>query len=144
MLTTFNFPRSVFTTTLVPICALLYFTLFPESSVATFFAPARLVHPRLDGSFLAGIWFVVCLLHALEALYVFSLVRKHAGNFSTGVRCWDPLHSILFFILLPVIDIIGILQAGYILGTLAFGFPFLVDLRRRIQAARIDSVMKIQ
>jgi len=118
VLTTFNFPRSVFTTTLPLICALLYCTFFPKDSAATRFAPARFVYSYVNGPLLAGIWVFMCSVHAFEALYVFSLVRKHAGNFPTG--------------------------AGYVLGTLIFGFPFLVDFRRRIQAARIDSVMKIQ
>ena len=35
-------------------------------------------------------------------------------------------------------------QALYVLATLACGMPIWKNLRRRIQAARIDSVMKIQ
>ncbi|KAJ7896273.1 hypothetical protein B0H14DRAFT_2678905 [Mycena olivaceomarginata] len=118
VLTTFHFPRSVFTTTLIPICALIYCTFFPKDSAATIFAPARFVYSYVNGTLLASIWGFMFSAHALEALWVFSIVRKHAGNFSTG--------------------------AGYVLGTLVFGFPFLFDLRRRIQTARIDSVMKIQ
>ncbi|KAJ7027522.1 hypothetical protein C8F04DRAFT_1122280 [Mycena alexandri] len=117
LLTTFQLPRSVLTT-LVPIAALIYCTFFPKDSVGALFAPARFVHSYVNGPLLAGIWVFMCSIHALETLYTVSLVRKHAGNFSTG--------------------------AGYILGTLLFGFPIVMDLRRRIQAARIDSVMKIQ
>ncbi|KAJ7140021.1 hypothetical protein C8R43DRAFT_601727 [Mycena crocata] len=115
---TFIFPRMVFTTTFVPICALIYCTFFPKDSVNVLFAPARFVHSYVDGPLLTGIWAFMCTVHALEALYTLTLVRKHTGNFTTG--------------------------AAYVLGTLAVGFPFFVDLRRRIQAARIDSVMKIQ
>ncbi|KAF8198340.1 hypothetical protein K438DRAFT_1824228 [Mycena galopus ATCC 62051] len=118
VLTTFNFPRSVFTTTLIPICALIYCTFFPKESDHTLFAPARFVYSYVNGTLLATIWGFMISVHVLEALWVFSIARKHTGNFIIG--------------------------AGYVLGTFIFGFPFLVDLRRRIQAARIDSVMKIQ
>ncbi|KAK7039411.1 DUF2470 domain-containing protein [Favolaschia claudopus] len=112
-----NVPRTVITT-LIPMCALFYCTFFPKDSQASLFAPARFVYTYVNGATLAGIWAFMVVLHVSEALYVVSLVRKHAGNFPTA--------------------------AVYVLGTLGFGFPFLVDLRRRIQAARIESVMKIQ
>ncbi|KAJ6558274.1 hypothetical protein B0H19DRAFT_1376738 [Mycena capillaripes] len=118
VLTTFNFPLMVFTSTFFPICALAYCTFFPKDSTASLFAPARFVSSYVNGTIMTGIWAFMCATHVLEALYTLTLVRKHAGNFSTG--------------------------AGYIIGTLLFGFPIWVDMRRRIQAARIDSVMKIQ
>jgi hypothetical protein len=40
----------------------------------------------VNGMLLASIWGFMFSAHALEALWVFSIVRKHAGNFSTGVR----------------------------------------------------------
>ncbi|KAJ7773644.1 hypothetical protein DFH07DRAFT_878295 [Mycena maculata] len=118
VLTGFYFPRTVFTTTFLPICALLYCTFFPRASDAALFAPAQFLYPYIQGPILTGSWGILLFLHSVEALYVVSLARKHAGSFVTG--------------------------AAYILGTLAFGFPVMVDMRKRIQAARIESVMKIQ
>jgi hypothetical protein len=76
----------VFTTTFLPICALLYCTFFPKDSAAALYAPARFVYSYVNGTLLAVIWGFMCSIHALEALYTLTLVRKHAGNFSTGVR----------------------------------------------------------
>ncbi|KAJ7083984.1 hypothetical protein B0H15DRAFT_849645 [Mycena belliarum] len=87
----------------------------------TFFlqnSPARFLYPYLKGLPITGAWGLVFVMHSLEALYILSLARKHTGNFPTG--------------------------AAYVLGTLMFGFPIWVAMRRRIQAARIESVMKIQ
>ncbi|KAJ7119690.1 hypothetical protein C8R44DRAFT_672585 [Mycena epipterygia] len=117
VLTTFLLPRTVLTTA-IPMCALFYCTFFPKDSTGALFAPARLVHSYVQGTLLACIWAFMLVIHGLQGLYTFTLTRKHAGNFTTG--------------------------AAYVLGALAFGFPVWVDMRRRIQAARIESVMKIQ
>jgi len=61
---------------------------------------------------------VIFVLHSLESLYTFHLCRKHST---------------------------GLLVGGlYVLSTFACGMPIWQNLRKRIQAARIDSVMKIQ
>ncbi|KAF7329197.1 DUF2470 domain-containing protein [Mycena kentingensis (nom. inval.)] len=115
----FSFPlRRVLTTTLVPILALIYCTFFPEQSTSLIFAPARFVHTYVHGPLLAAVWVFMMIVHAGEALYVLSVVRVHAGSFGVA--------------------------AGYVLGTLGFGFPLMVELRKRIQAARINSVMKVE
>jgi hypothetical protein len=36
------------------------------------------------------------------------------------------------------------MQTLYVLNTVIFGFPIWTDLRRRIQDARIESVMKVE
>ncbi|KAJ6552084.1 hypothetical protein DFH09DRAFT_1248749 [Mycena vulgaris] len=81
-------------------------------------APARFFHLYVQGTPLACIWVIGLAIHVLEGLYTFKLARRHTGTFMIG--------------------------AAYVLGTLVFGFPIWVDMRRRIQAARIESVMKIQ
>ncbi|KAJ7280174.1 hypothetical protein C8J57DRAFT_1058193 [Mycena rebaudengoi] len=116
VLTSFKMPTSVLST-LIPICALLYCTFFPKDSSSPLFTPARLVYSYVEGPVLTSIWEFLFATHGLESLYTFTLTRKHA-NFSTGV--------------------------AYILGTLVFGFPIWVDMRKRIQAARIESVMKVE
>jgi len=116
---TFEFPtRMVLKTTFFPMCLLFYCTFFPKDSTGALFAPARFIYQYVQGTILSSIWILVVVLHVLEALYTLKLARKHAGTFSTG--------------------------AGYVLSNFVFGFPVLVAMRRRIQAARIDSVMKIQ
>ncbi|KAF9048232.1 hypothetical protein BDZ89DRAFT_1057812 [Hymenopellis radicata] len=72
----------------------------------------------VEGTTLKGIWAFTFAAHGLQALYTLNLARKHAGNFTTG--------------------------AGYVLGTFIFGFPFWIDMRQRINSARINSVAKIQ
>jgi len=128
---TLNFPvHAVLTTTFIPACLIIYTCAFPFysawlpapsslfASTSPLFAPARFVAAHVPGPFLTFMWAGMLSTHVVEALWVLSLVRKHAGNFTVG--------------------------AGYVLGTLAFGVPVLQDLRKRIQAARIESVMKIQ
>ncbi|KAF8804047.1 hypothetical protein BYT27DRAFT_7108501 [Phlegmacium glaucopus] len=62
-------------------------------------------------------WFLL-VSHALESLYAFNLCWKHSTGFLVG-----SLH---------------------VFSTFICGLPVWQNLRRRIQAARIDSVMKIQ
>ncbi|PFH48538.1 hypothetical protein AMATHDRAFT_65255 [Amanita thiersii Skay4041] len=60
---------------------------------------------------------IFVVLHCLESLYTWSLCKKHTGP-NVGTM--------------------------YIVGTLMCGFPMWKDLRKRIQDARINSVMKVQ
>jgi len=62
-------------------------------------------------------WFII-ISHTLETLYMFSLCRRH----STGI----------------------FLGTLYVLSTVVAGFPTWIRLRQNIQAARINSVMKIE
>ncbi|KAF8736761.1 hypothetical protein AX14_013998 [Amanita brunnescens Koide BX004] len=57
-------------------------------------------------------------IHLLESLYTLYLCRKH----KTG----------------------SVVSALYVASTVIFGYPIWVDLRKRIQKARIDSVMKVE
>ncbi|KAG7449207.1 uncharacterized protein BT62DRAFT_669993 [Guyanagaster necrorhizus] len=57
-------------------------------------------------------------IHALESLYTLHLCRKHHTGLVVG--------------------------AQYVFFTLILGFNVWVDLRKRIQAARIESVMKVE
>nr|A0A384XG60.1 RecName: Full=Strobilurin A biosynthesis cluster protein r1 [Strobilurus tenacellus]ATV82111.1 hypothetical protein [Strobilurus tenacellus] len=75
-------------------------------------------NPYLTGANIPRAWAAVGLIHGPQAIYTATLARKHVGNLTTGV--------------------------SYVLGTLVFGFPFWIDLRQRITAARVESVAKIQ
>jgi len=61
-------------------------------------------------------WFII-VTHIPESLYMYSLCRRHTGF---------------------------LLGAMYVCSTLLSGYPTWVKLRKNIQGARIDSVMKIQ
>jgi len=68
--------------------------------------------------FLKSSAWIILVLHSLESLYTFSLCWKHSTGFLVG--------------------------ALYVISTFVCGMPIWRDMRRRIQTARIDSVMKIQ
>ncbi|KAJ7641596.1 hypothetical protein FB45DRAFT_825888 [Roridomyces roridus] len=124
ILTEVDFPwTKVLTTTFLPVCALFYCTYAPldASAGSAVFAPARFLSPYIRAgpvSILLASWWVLIVMHLLEAVYVGTVARKHAGSFGVG--------------------------ATYVLGTLGFGFPVLVEMRKRIQDKRIESVMKIE
>ncbi|KIL63758.1 hypothetical protein M378DRAFT_657582 [Amanita muscaria Koide BX008] len=100
-----------------------YPSLLVVSTVAFFyfFPEAKLAQPvlRLVGYESAKRGFqITVFLHVLESLYMLSLCRKHITGFGVG--------------------------ALYVGSTFLCGFPIVMDLRRRVQKARIDSVMKVQ
>ncbi|KAG6844867.1 hypothetical protein H0H87_002990 [Tephrocybe sp. NHM501043] len=93
----------------------LFFT--PTTGDSPYFQPAQFVHSTLGSTTIEYFTYSIGVAHLLESVYTFTLCRKHTG-FLTG--------------------------AAYVLNTIAFGFPIWIDLRKRIQTARIDSVMKAE
>ncbi|KAK2461097.1 hypothetical protein APHAL10511_006876 [Amanita phalloides] len=90
-------------------------------SFLTFFPENHLAKPVLDvvgASNVLRIVQISVVLHVLESLYTLSLCRKHKTGFKVATL--------------------------YTVGTVIFGFCMWVDLRKRIQKARIDSVMKVE
>jgi len=61
-------------------------------------------------------WGIVVVTHTAESLYTAKLVKRHGTPFGVG--------------------------AMYILGTLFFGFPAWTELKKNVQEARIDSILK--
>ncbi|KAG9225393.1 hypothetical protein PLEOSDRAFT_1060238, partial [Pleurotus ostreatus PC15] len=101
------------------IALLCYLTFFPRGSASPFFYPARTAHTLIGGDFpLQVAWIALGVTHALESLYTYSLCRRHRTGLLVGT--------------------------GYVLSTFVFGFTVWVELRRRIQQMRIDSVMKVE
>lgn len=94
------------------------------------------------GSFIRGLvgegiiklsWGIVVVLHTAESLYTAILVKRHRTPFGVGVSSpslhrWPVAHPHR--------------QAMYVLGTLLFGFPSWLELKKNVQAARIDSILK--
>ncbi|KAK7049241.1 hypothetical protein VNI00_005842 [Paramarasmius palmivorus] len=96
---------------------LAYLAYSPRDSTLPAFLPAQLAAPyvgRIPDYVFKGIW----VTHVFEALYTYILCRRHKTGFVVGAK--------------------------YVIATLFSGGAIWLDLRKRIQNARIDSVMKIQ
>ncbi|KAI0795909.1 hypothetical protein C8Q75DRAFT_711225 [Abortiporus biennis] len=119
-ITSFRLTKEVFVT-IVMIASLVLTTFAPEpsspsySQVFFFFVLLRNFFPSW---FIIGSWYFMIAVHSLEALYTLSLCKKHRTPFLVG--------------------------AGYVISTLLFGYPVFVDIRRQVQAIRIESIMKGQ
>lgn len=114
----------------------LYFTFAPEGSDSPWFTPAQKILGMIGGSLaVKTFWTIMGTGHTLESIYTFILCKRHT-SFIVGVS--RLLHHF------ANVTNDSILQAEYVLATLIFGFPIVLDLRRRIQEARIESVMKVE
>lgn len=81
------------------------------------FLPARLVNSVFGPKPFLYVFYSLVTAHALEAVYAFILCRRH----QTGV----------------------FIGAVYVITTFMFGFPIWKDFNRRVQAMRIDSMLKV-
>jgi hypothetical protein len=116
-ITTFELPGQAYITGALSI-VVLYLHFIQPLSLPSFinFIPGNV---QYIAQFLLKLcaWFFL-VSHALESLYAFNLCWKHSTGFLVG--------------------------SLYVFSTLVCGLPVWRNMRRRIQAARIDSVMKIQ
>ena len=123
--------------TIVVYAWFLYLT-YPDISPSPLFFPARTISLWVGGfSTLRRIWQGILAVHLLESLYTFSLCKKHRTGFVVGVGLFN------YFAPMPNFET-AFWQSLYVLNTIIFGFPVWVDLRKRIQEARIESVMKVE
>ncbi|KAI0044564.1 hypothetical protein FA95DRAFT_1597317 [Auriscalpium vulgare] len=110
--TTFHLPFAIWQTAAL-LTLLCYVSFAPKHDPSPLWTPARfLAQPIL----LNLSWGFVALAHSGEALWTVRLARKHRMPLTVAV--------------------------SYVLTVFVFGYPVLFDLRRRIQTARIDSIMK--
>ncbi|ESK88308.1 hypothetical protein Moror_14830 [Moniliophthora roreri MCA 2997] len=113
---TFHLPnKAIYPVILIGLFAYLAYS--PLNSSSPLFLPAKLAAPYLGRApdwAFKGLW----VTHAFEALYTYILCRRHKTGFVVG--------------------------AQYVIATLFSGGYIWLDLRRRIQDARIDSVMKVE
>lgn len=117
-ITSFRFPLTVNTWfTLFILGCLLYIGTSPSHPKSPLYLPGRLARSYMDSYFKSVLW-AFAGIHALESLYTLHLCRKHHTGLVVG--------------------------AQYVFFTLILGFNVWVDLRKRIQAARIESVMKVE
>ncbi|KAI0324280.1 hypothetical protein GY45DRAFT_1365151 [Cubamyces sp. BRFM 1775] len=117
-ITSFRFNKRMIHTAVL-MAALIYTTYAPtpdSPSYSPFFAPANTLRTIIPPWTLQFSWSLVVVLHGLESLYTLYLCKKHRTGFIVGVQYW--------------------------LATLALGFPVFTDMRRQVQDARIESIMK--
>ncbi|KAJ2918931.1 hypothetical protein MD484_g1547, partial [Candolleomyces efflorescens] len=114
---TFVFPRAAIRPGIfITLCVLAHWA--PLDSPSPFAIPINFARQHLGTKpFAFSFWFTV-VAHVLESLYTVSLCWKHSTPFFVGLQ--------------------------YVGATLYFGLPIWSSMRKRVQAARIDSVMKIQ
>ncbi|KIP02615.1 hypothetical protein PHLGIDRAFT_111888 [Phlebiopsis gigantea 11061_1 CR5-6] len=115
---TYRLPPNAWKTA-IPVIALVYTTFSPVPSSPSYsiaFVPAEAIRNALPSWGLAFCWYLLFALHSSECLYMLSLCRKHQTPFVPTLL--------------------------YLISTFAIGFPSWVDFRRRVQAERIDSIMK--
>ncbi|KAF8966130.1 hypothetical protein BDZ97DRAFT_1658107 [Flammula alnicola] len=115
-ITTFEFPGQAWISGVV-VGSIYYLYLFQGSSSLLGRVASFVVSYTGERPIAYAFW-TLAILHSLESVYTFSLCRRHSTGFSLGTL--------------------------YIFATLLSGFPVWSNLRKKIQAARIDSVMKIQ
>ncbi|KAG1750993.1 hypothetical protein EDD22DRAFT_850748 [Suillus occidentalis] len=91
----------------------------PATSVDTFFSPAHAIRNAtgLGLSFRTACAIFVTI-HGAETLYTWSLCKQYVKG--------------------------TIVTAAYVGSTMIFGFPMWIDLKRRVQQKRIESVMKAE
>jgi len=117
-ISTFVLPKGLAVTGGMIAC-LCYCTFFPRGHPSPLFTPAHTIFSAIGGDFtLKLIWGFMVITHTLESVYTYTLCKKHRTGFVVG--------------------------ASYVISTILFGYPTWVDLRKRIQAARIESVMKVE
>ncbi|KAF7794664.1 hypothetical protein EIP86_005802 [Pleurotus ostreatoroseus] len=119
-ITTFELAPDAWKTGIL-VLTLMYVTFSPPPSDPAYgpvFAIAASVRAALPESAIQWIWVAMLSIHSLECLYTGWLCKKHRTPFFPTIL--------------------------YLISTLSIGFPTFVHFRKRVQAARIDSIMKGQ
>jgi len=104
---------------LICAAAFAYITLSPSSTtgIPSYWLPGSYMHNYLGGMpTFKLIWTITFAVHSLEAFYTLILVRRHKTGFLLG--------------------------AAYCFSTVLLGIPVWSEIRKRVQKARIDSIMK--
>ena len=111
--------------------------LAPLNSPSPLLVPLNFIRQYIPPKAWAFNFYAIFGIHALESLYTLSLCLKHSTGVLVGVS--RPCIIVQNERGLNVCP-----QLQYVGATFIFGMPIWASLRKRIQSARIDSVMKIQ
>ncbi|KAJ7915592.1 hypothetical protein B0H13DRAFT_1999572 [Mycena leptocephala] len=104
--------------------ATFFFLILPYGALAplvggsSFFSPAQFLHSYISQKMFRFLWPCFLGFHGLQSLYTLSLCRKHRASFGVTAAYWS--------------------------ATMWIGVFVWKDLRKRIQSARIESVMKVE
>ncbi|KXN91355.1 hypothetical protein AN958_01330 [Leucoagaricus sp. SymC.cos] len=116
-ITTFEFTQDIGISSAV-VLLLAYLAYSPENSSSPAFYAANFAQQIVGARVFRFLSNTVLSLHSLESLYILHLCRKHHTSLGLG--------------------------SLYFVSTILAGFPIWRNLRRTIQSARIDSVMKVE
>ncbi|KAJ6558279.1 hypothetical protein B0H19DRAFT_946226 [Mycena capillaripes] len=117
-ITSFYLPSDGYGVALVLFGLVPYAAFAPSTGGSPFLVPAQFLHSYISPKTFKYAFVTACAIHVLESLYTLSLCRKHRASFPVTVQ--------------------------YLVCTFFLGFPTWSDLRKRIQNARIESVMKVE
>ncbi|KAI0077949.1 hypothetical protein K474DRAFT_1620141 [Panus rudis PR-1116 ss-1] len=119
-ITTFELPTRVYYT--APLVAFMFYTYLAPETASPSYAPllylAHATRSVIPWWFINASWYFMIVVHFLEALYTLRLCRKHRTPFWVGFQ--------------------------YVFFTFLLGFPILTDFQRKVQEARINSILKTQ
>ncbi|KAJ7328974.1 hypothetical protein DFH08DRAFT_786576 [Mycena albidolilacea] len=119
-ITSFQFPKDGLWVAMALFSVIPYGAFAPSASGSSspFLVPAQFLHSYASQNAFMYAWWILITTHVLEASYAVSLCVRHRAPLRVSV--------------------------AYFFTTLLFGLPGWSSLRKRIQQARIDSVMKIE
>ncbi|KIM44207.1 hypothetical protein M413DRAFT_443235 [Hebeloma cylindrosporum] len=115
-ITKFEFPSRAYSS--AAFVLLVTYIHFLQGSTSPLAEPANFLSSYTGSGNVSLAFYVVLALHTLEAVYTFTLCWRHSTGFVLGTM--------------------------YVLSTVIGGYPTWSAMRERIQAARIDSVMKTE
>ncbi|KAF9444321.1 hypothetical protein P691DRAFT_807540 [Macrolepiota fuliginosa MF-IS2] len=116
-ITTFYFPNGAIVTTFTVLLQ-IYCSFAPQNSGSPQYYVANFFQGLLGIRTVRSILYASVGIHVLECWYTYHLCRRHRTGFGVG--------------------------ALYVAATFVCGFPIWRNLRKKIQAARIESVMKVE
>ncbi|KAF8881565.1 hypothetical protein BD779DRAFT_1545536 [Infundibulicybe gibba] len=120
-ITSFNISHPHTAASGILISTICYLALSPAANTSPLFFPAHVVTSFIGSTIPNFAFYTLVVLHVFESLYTSRLCRKHKTS---------PGYSIL--------------TIAYVAATFYLGYPVWAGMRKRIQSARIDSVMKVE
>ncbi|KAF7328771.1 DUF2470 domain-containing protein [Mycena venus] len=117
-ITSFQFPKNGLYPALFLYTVIPYGAFAPSTGGSPLLLPAQFLRSYVSPTPFKFVWWITVVAHMLEGLYTLSLCWRHKAPFGVSV--------------------------AYFITTFFIGGPTWMGLRKRIQNARIDSVMKVE